>query len=342
MHAKASASSPDNSARTSTTDDAHPLLQTLAHELREVTLALVWRQWRALGAAAATRAHAQTLIDPEALVLMSLVLLPDEPRLADVLHDWAVYNSDLLSVQRMNNLADDYPDTVEAPRAIRVGGFARVALEVGKDLRWRTLAQDESSAIAGGLPAGRTKTNKIRAIRVRFTEPAALVLRLRIGLGVGVKADLLTLLLGIRNEWATIRDMADATGYTVAAVRRAADEMAAARLIQAREVSPLSYRAERDDWLRLLDLPEGLPLWGYWRERFACIVEFLAWAHEAQARPLSMYAFGVKGREFLEKHRRLFERDHIAVWSQHTAIANWTHFVEQGVQGLSRWTGEMG
>ena len=55
------------------------------------------------------------LVDPEALVLVSLGLLDHERRLGDLLHDWGARNSDLLSVQRIKNLARDYPESVRVP-----------------------------------------------------------------------------------------------------------------------------------------------------------------------------------------------------------------------------------
>ena len=76
------------------------------------------------------RRHLRAVVDPEALVLASLVLLDQERRLGD-----------LLSVQRMKNLTADYPEPVRAPLAHRVAWFATVARDVGKDLRWRSLAQ---------------------------------------------------------------------------------------------------------------------------------------------------------------------------------------------------------
>jgi hypothetical protein len=287
------------------------------------------------------RGQVHGLVDPEALVLISLVLLNHERRLADLLHDWTVRNSDLLSVQRLKNLAAEYPDVVHAELAGRLAWFARVALTAGKDLRWRSLAND-AVGVSGAdeLPSIRAGV-KTRAVRARITEPSALLLRLRLGFGVGVKADLLGYLLGRAEEWVTVRDIVGATVYTSAAVRRAAEDLAAAQFVQALDGQPAMYRAERVRWMDLLQLEEGPPRWRSWQQRFTFVAALLAWVDTANDRPLSRYAFGAKGRELLEQYRPAFERDLIAVWSAHTPVADWAVFIERAVRSLARWMREM-
>src|SRR5689334_23188345 len=75
------------------------------------------------------------MIDPEALILGSLGLGQYELRLLNTVSWWAHTGSTLLSVQRMKNLADSYPDVIAEPLA----AFARTAFEQG-DHRWRKLA----------------------------------------------------------------------------------------------------------------------------------------------------------------------------------------------------------
>lgn len=341
--------------------DAQALLRQLATELRRALLDVAWRHWRALGAAAAVRTDAHTasrerttgrelrsLVDPEALVLVSLLLLEDERRLADLVHDWGARNSDLLSVQRMKNLEADYPEPVRGPLARRLAWFATVARDAGKDLRWRALAEGVSAAGGGGSELPRDTRGgvsgappKPRATRARLTAGATLLLRLRLGLGVGVKADLLAFLLARGDEWASVRDVADAIGYTVAAVRRAAEDLAAARLIESRHGQPASYRATYGAWAPLLGLDDRPPRWASWHERFVFAAAFLHWADVARERPLSDYAFGAQGRELLEQHRPAFERDLVAVWSEHAPVPDWGAFVERSVRSLAGWMKEM-
>ena len=352
--------------------DAHAELAQLAHRLRDALLDAVWRQWRVLGAGASSRAarakapgapddvrrHLHAVVDPEALVLVSLVLLDHERRLGDLLHDWGARNSDLLSVQRMKNLTADYPDPVHAPLAHRVAWFAAVARDVGKDLRWRSLAQGWDGAPgrrpdvgthegsptpvsayvrAYGAHAPLNASTKARATRARLVSGATLMLQLRLGLGVGVKSDLLAFLLANGEEPATVRDIAQATGYTVAAVRRAADDLATARLIESRDGQPIGYRATYDAWAPLLGLRDRPVRWASWHQRFQFATAFLHWADAARERPLSAYAFGAHGRDLIEQHRPAFERDRIAVWSTHAPVQDSGAFVSRTVRALATW-----
>lgn len=360
----------------SRTPDAHAELAQLADTLRVALFDVVWRQWRVLGASASSRSahaaapsastdarrHPDAVVDPEALVLVSLVLLDHERRLGDLLHDWGARNSDLLSVQRMKNLTADYPDPVPAPLAHRVSWFAAVARDVGKDLRWRSLAQSwggepgrwpdvgkhhESSTRvsayvrAPGAHAPRNASTKARATRAQLVSGATLMLQLRLGLGVGVKSDLLAFLLANEEQPATVRDIAEATGYTVAAVRRAADDLATARLIESREGQPVCYRAAYNAWAALLGLGDRSVRWANWHQRFQFATHFLHWADAARERPLSTYAFGAHGRELIEQHRPAFERDRIAVWSAHAPVQDSGAFVSRTVRALATWMEDM-
>lgn len=356
--------------------DGHAELAQLADRLREALLAVAWRQWRVLGAGASSRSTKRAasdagdescrllhaLVDPEALVLVSLGLLDHERRLGDLLHDWGARNSDLLSVQRIKNLARDYPESVRVPLSHRVAWFAAVARDVGKDLRWRALAQgweglpgrhadlaeyqgppppDSIRARAHGAQAPANALTKTRATRARLLSDATLMLRLRLGLGVGVKSDIIAVLLARGEESATVRDLAEATGYTVAAVRRAADDLVAARLIESRDEQPAEYRVTYDAWAPLLGLRGRPPRWANWHQRFQFATAFLHWADTARERPLSAYAFGAHGRDLLERHRPAFERDRIAVWSAHAPVQDWGAFVSRSVRSMAAWMEEM-
>jgi hypothetical protein len=337
----------------STESDAGGEVGRVAADLQAPLLDVVWRQWRALGAAAARGAaengQLRTIVDPEALVLVSLLLVEAERRLPDLLHDWIVRNSDLLSVQRMRNLQSYYGEALQEVLMPRIAWLAGIAQHEGKDVRWRPLATAASSSepfeetlrTSGPPPTSSTRsTKKARATRVRSTSSATLLLRLRLGFSVGVKADLLAYLLSHAGSWMTVREVTKATGYTAAAVRRAADDLAAARFVELNESQPTGYRVVQETWSSLLALEE-LPHWGSWQERFVFSATFLQWANAMHDRPLSWYAYGANGRELLEGHRPAFERDLIAVWSSHSSIENWPAFVSRSVRSLASWMNEM-
>jgi hypothetical protein len=270
------------------------------------------------------------MVDPEALVLMSFVLMDEERRLQDLARSWASRNSDLLSVQRAKNLAADYPERAREG----LNWFAGIALTEGKDMRWRSIVDRLPARGTASVPP--VRSGKERAVRVRFGSSATLLLRLRLGFGVGAKADVLAFLLGSGGRWVSVRDISTATGYTVAAIRRAAEDMAAARLIESAAGPPAAFRADREAWNRVLGLEKTLPPWRNWHQRFAFVAAFLAWAQAAAGKPLTPYAAGVAVRELMEQHRSAFAND-VAVWSEHTPVVDWWQFAGTALTALAHW-----
>jgi hypothetical protein len=179
------------------------------------------------------------------------------------------------------------------------------------------------------------KSHKRRAIRARLLDPVTLALRLRLGLGVGVKADLICFLLAGRDDWMTVKEIVTATGYTSTGVRRAADDLTNARLLHSNEGQPTAYRADRRAWGKLLSLETAAPVWPDWRQRFAFIIAFNEWAKRAKSNPISPYAFGVRGRELIERHRPVFEAVHPFVFGDSWRSEEPVNFVEQSVMRLS-------
>src|SRR3990172_1251741 len=100
---------------------------TLLDEIVERTINGAWLQWRSLGSQVNATGRARYMVDPEALILISLALRDHERRLGDVLASWAASDAGGLSVQRMNNLAGKFPGRVKD----RLAEFALLALEDG-------------------------------------------------------------------------------------------------------------------------------------------------------------------------------------------------------------------
>ncbi|MGH7648103.1 MAG: hypothetical protein ACREND_08285, partial [Gemmatimonadaceae bacterium] len=264
--------------------------------LRNATIDVVWRQWAALGAGAASRTRARAVVDPEALMLVSLALISDEPRLADLLHDWVTRNADLLSVQRAKNLSRGYDAATRALIEDGLAWLARIAVEEGKDLRWRSLLTHERhSSSRWSRPS--VRASKSRAVRARVAEAPALLLRLRLAFSVGVKADLLSCLLCVGGELTTVRAIADMTGYTPAAVRRASEDLAAAQFIESRDAQPAAYRLVRASWNPLLKVETESLSWKGWQNAFAFALAFFEWHRTTTVETRTPYVVGVEGRE---------------------------------------------
>lgn len=268
-------------------------LAKLAADVRDALVAVLWRQWAAVGGGAgATAALAQ--VDPEALILGSLALDHVERRFWVVMRDWLREGSGLLSVQRMGNLSGRFDETVRQ----RLGRVAWVAVHDAKDARWRGLAKRVE-------PPG-PEESKRRTAGVSLDQPAALVLRLRSAFGVGVKADVLSFLLGRREEAARIALITRATGYTQPSVFRALRELVAARFVLASRSPPAEYWVRTPRWRSFLGLKGQVPPWRYWTEVTAYSLRFLEWVESRPAQHASDYALGVLWRRQVEGDESVF------------------------------------
>lgn len=270
----------------------------IASLARDAAKDAAWRQWAALGAPLAVQGvPARAVIDPEALLLVSACVRPSERRLDDALGWWAAAGSGLMSVQRITTLLRWFP-------AVAREGIAAFALEAVKagDGRWARLAKDadvESSLVSRGK----------RGADPRLSSPPALMLRLRAGFGVGVKADLLAVLLAVEGQAGTVRGLSEATGYTVAAVRRAADEMAAAAFVRRRPGRPATYHAERGRWATMLGASHQAPDWRFFAQMFAFLAAADVWGGEQADR--SPYLASSSARDVMEVHQSAFHLNRI-------------------------------
>ncbi|HEU0299567.1 MAG TPA: hypothetical protein VFR37_08940 [Longimicrobium sp.] len=273
------------------------LIHGIGERARRTAAELAWAQWSVMapGTAAAER-RPRSIVDPEALVLLSLAMREADARLNDVVLGWARRGAALLSVQRMTTLAEGFPGPVRDA----LGDFAAAAGE----RRWRAhagAAQADDRPLPGEAPL----------VPLRLTVGPALMLRLRAGFGVGAKADLLALLLGLRGAPAAVSLMAAATGYSGRALRTAAEEMALAGFIERQESTPVAYRADYTAWagvLRLFRLSAAqmtdVPKWRYWAAVFAFLAEVDCWATEAEEQGWSPYRASSSARDLVQDHAR--------------------------------------
>src|SRR3989442_333349 len=176
--------------------------------VREAAARAAWTQWGAIFTFAASRRPASAIVDPEALVLGSFALSGHEPRLWRVARIWARFAARLLSVQRVKNLARRFPTSLND----RLSEFAQLAVVHGSDQRWRSIARDSP-------PARSADRREPEATPVLEGGPPRM-LRLRLGFGVGIKADLVSHLVGLPDGGYTVQQNPAATAYYGRSVRR--------------------------------------------------------------------------------------------------------------------------
>jgi hypothetical protein len=164
------------------------------------------------------------------------------------------------------------------------------------------------------------------------------MLRLRAGFGVGVKTDLLAILLSLGGTDATVRSLSEASGYTSAAIRRAAQEMEAAALVHGTHSRPAAYYVDPARWTELLENGMGSDGQG-WRS-FARIFAFLAWvdAWGDEQRDAAPYVASSAARDLYAEHRAAFELNRIRVPNPAASTgAEYLHAFASTVRTLAEW-----
>jgi hypothetical protein len=266
---------------------------------RSAAIRTLWRQWSILGGQAGGRfVVPRAVIDPEGLLLLSCVLRDHEPRLWDLAAGFAANSCSLLSVQRTRNVGASFPESVKPLLA----EIASIAVEQGKDSRWKPLSAARHRAFRGG---------KISEVSSRVAEPAALIIRLRLAFGVHARTDALAFLIASAPAAATAREIAEATCYGEMPVRRAMAAMSRSRIIVGDSERPERYHAEQSRWGSLLHYASGPPTWVHWQLIFAFLADALS-IHD-QDEKQSDYLLSSRVRKLVLKHWGAFIRNRISV-----------------------------
>jgi len=298
--------------------------------LADAAARCAWVQWSEIGA---TTLHApkadEVIVDIEALLLGSLGLAARVPRLRTLATDWTLENSQLLSIARLRALlAGPF-----ARSGVQIGELAHVVATEGGDARWRALV---SGGPVHADHVDQARSTPRKAMPPRWRGASTLLLQLRRGFGVGVKPDLIAILLGVRGAWIDASTLAELSGYSVAAVRRAADEMSNAGLIETSGGHSRAFRADLAGWKSLFASAEA----AVWRRRADGFAFALRWLgetrqHEGASRSELALAigFGVMMTDFwrlwLEAGvtQKPVSDDPAAAWaSRHDAIVSLVHW----------------
>lgn len=269
---------------------------------------LCWREWRSLMGAnlRGTATEADGVLDPEALVLLSLAVRDRERRLDDCLAWWAGVGSALTSLQRMRTLAKDFSPRVRE----ELGAFAVSVVQRG-DARWKVLAGRGREGI-GGRPGKGPERLELRGA-------LATMLRLRAGLGVGAKADLLAYLVAAQpvrgsGPRATVAELSELVGYSVPSLRRAAGDMVLGGLLVVEDERPVSYAVDVEAWLRVLagggaagavrERVVARPKWRFPAQVAGFLAEMVACGEDARLVAAGAVVQESRLRDVVERRRR--------------------------------------
>jgi len=272
----------------------------------QIVLRTVWKQWSLLGSmVGTTRDEAETMvIDPEALIVASIILRADERRLEEVLGWWACEGTQLLSilrVKRVSKLIGENDNEV-------LSSYATVAKRFGHR-SWKKYASVDSSV--WGTTYNRSSN------RLRLRGPSNLILRLRAALGVGAKPDILSYLISMSNDFASVTEISRTLGYTPTAVRDALKDMTMAGLVSESTGRPAGYATNRIAWAQVL-LTNGrngdnLPQWCMWAAFFPFLLLVRAISSRVVSGDMNDYLANSHVRDHVERFSFAFDYHKIII-----------------------------
>jgi len=245
-------------------------------ELRTRIRDLVMRQWWTLGVRARGMTVETNVIDPEALLLLTITVGRGDPRFFDAMLCWLEINGEFINTQRLRNLALAADPLAQAVLSAVAGRLARKA-EVRR--KWEGLAESWSMPKATPyflLADGRARPiyddvdedffqrgllrPPVRKVRLAGRFPregmAALVLRLRALIGISIRCEVLCLLGG--REEIHPAELARLVGQSRRGTQSLLVEMARSGCVQVRADGRRRNYALRPGPLDVLLRPDGM------------------------------------------------------------------------------------
>ncbi len=254
-------------------------LNEFKEKILEKLLDLLWRQWSAIGVSGYSNSEESKVIDPEALLLLTLTVARHDARLFDEVLDWLEINGDYLNVQRINNLLKQFDFQAKAE-------LSAVAEVLGQKssvaLRWKKLATKYSQEKESSLfymkdgrpmptPNGydeifrrhgllRSEVKK-RSLSQTFPKEGmpSLLLRLRALFGVSLRCEILCLLGSVDEIHPSL--IAKLLGQNPRSTQNTLTEMTRSGVVQVRTTAREKIYALAPITLDKLLRPEGWTPW---------------------------------------------------------------------------------
>jgi hypothetical protein len=292
-------------------------LTAFSDRLSMQLLDFAWDEWAQMGVSATAHHESHWAQDPEALLVFTLEVARADPRLFDELLDWALHNEGLLSVRRLRAMCIDETDRAlvaatiswlgrRRPRArLRSSEHHQVQsdLELLFDGRPAVGDADPDFAAQGLLRPPAEPSRKSQAPDLR--SPINLDFRLRAMLGVGIRAEVVRIMLCVHAPWMTAGALARTSVYAKRNVHDALAGLADAGAISVFTTSgEQRYTIDKSAWAALLDLaPTKLPSHREWPQLLAVLRTILRWSRQPDLIEASEYLRASATRQLLEHIR---------------------------------------
>jgi hypothetical protein len=292
-------------------------IPTLRDRVRNELTSFAWDQWAQMGVFAPSERRDQWAADPEALLLFSLEIGRDDPRLFDEVLDWMLTNERLVSVQRLRNLStdDDERELAEAALAwvAHHGPSARFKPLAGRRKQtgnprplFRTVAQEVRSPDEVFLTFDLLKPDTPPGGKSRPPDPGLPInfaFRMRHLFGLGSRAEVVRYLITFSETAVPAQSIAEAAGYAKRNVNETLAALVASRTVTTFEVgNERRYLVSRAHWDQLLELQPGArPTYRDWPRLLFALRRLYRWFEDTKLDQLSRYMLASEARTLMNE-----------------------------------------
>jgi hypothetical protein len=305
-------------------------LSEIRDRVRQGLLDFAWRQWAQIGVSATVKGADRWAIDPEALILFTIGIGRRDPRLFDEMLDWMAFNDELLSTQRIRNLAGRFP--VPAGLVAAVTAWTRQTAPVNllvsdqagpvqdrepvfsSDVLAFISQADPTFAQHGFIRPPAARTGKSHEPDPAL--PANLSFRLRHLFGPGGRAEAVRVLLTWPDGPLDAARIADEAGFAKRNISNVLTSLAASGVIKAAWAgNERHFTAYRDRWAPLLDfaVPADTPSFVSWVHLLPAALEITMWLDEKAGTTDSEYLIASQARSLMNRLTRNLEAADIDV-----------------------------
>ncbi len=277
-----------------------------------------WEQWGQMGVLAAVADASPWAQDPEALLLLTLEVAREDPRLFDEVLDWLARNEPIVSSRRLRTLCEGPEDERLVGAALQWVALQRRPRSPAARMDAKAADDPEPLFRAPSLPVRDPDPSFLQHGFARpvlrpsgkssgpdLTEPINFAFRLRHLLGVGARAEAVRFLLTVDAPRATVAAVTASAGYAKRNVHEALHSLHAAGAVSLVTVgADQRFGIDRERWAAVLGTEADLlPVHREWLQLFGALRRLLRWLARPDLEGLSDYLRASQARDVLDDVR---------------------------------------
>jgi hypothetical protein len=310
-------------------------ISEIRDKVSKALLDFAWRQWAQIGVSATVEGADRWAVDPEALILFTIGIARRDPRLFDEMLDWMAFNHELLSTQRLRNLAGRFP--LPSGLVAAVTAWTRQTSPVNLLVSDQTgLSQNREPVFSPDVSAFVSQPDPVFAEHGFIRPPAArtgkshepnpalpvnLSFRLRHLFGPGGRSEAMRVLLTWPAGPLDAARIADEAGFAKRNVSDVLTSLTASGVIKAAWAgNERHFTAYREKWAQLLDLAgPGMPSFVSWVHLLPAALQIILWLDEKAGTAESDYLIASQARSLINRLTRDLEAAGIDIPHQQPA-----------------------